>query len=140
MIINSDFYKIPSSEHSTTISPSTRLIVVTPNITALSHDLLSKILKATGLSDIEYIHINIENDTFNVKNTSNIHNSLKIIIFDCNLAQLGLQVNAKKYQTFHLHSTELVLVDDLESVGNQVQLKKYIWNLLRSWFITQKDE
>ena len=135
MLINSKFYQIPTLDSVSKVADTTRLVVFTPELTLQNQELLNKMLKSTNLKQTEFLQIIIDNDVAPVKFLSNAHKDLKIISFNCDMASMGLQVNVKRYHPFHIHDHELVMVDDLESIGSEVHLKKYIWNLFKTWFV-----
>jgi hypothetical protein len=138
MLINSKFYHIPLPNEAQNMPDTIRLVVFTPITTLKNEELLTKMLQSTGLQKNEFIHIMIKNEVISVKSFAKIRKALKIISFNCEPSSLGLQVTAKRYEPFHIHSTEIVLVDDLESIGAEIHLKKYIWNLFKRWFVNQE--
>ena len=92
-------------------------------------------LHATGLTPAQRKHFDMHDGYFPLKRLVSNQQNLRVIAFDCEPSQLGLQLIAKRYQLIHLHAAELVFVDDLNSIGEEKPLKKYMWNLFKKWFL-----
>ena len=138
MIINSKLYNIPPTLSTADLSETTRLIVVSPELTSAEDELLQKMLSATGLNSNEFMHIIANKSNIAVNYFVNHPKSLKLISFGLSSTKLGLQVEVKKYRPFSLQKLDIVIVDDLTTIGPEVNLKKYIWNVLKAWFVNEK--
>ena len=135
MIINSKYYKIPSFELEQLESPQLELVTISNEITESEEVLLEKMLEATGLKTTSRQHIILERSQFPLRHLMGKGQKIKILTFDCAPQQLGLQIRAPRYQPLHVHSAQLVFVDDLDSISKEIPLKKFIWNLFKTWFI-----
>ena len=138
MIINSKIYNIPCTDSIDDLTEDVKLVVISNELTQTEQDLLQKMLSATGLSSTEFMHIIPKNKNISLNSFVNQANELKIISFDLPSVQLGLQVQTQRYRVFSLQNLSIVIVDDLTSIGEEVNLKKFIWNVFKSWFINDK--
>ena len=135
MIINSKIYNIPNQSSAIVLNDKIVLVIISSTLTTTEDELLKKILNAAGLAPDQFKHIIQDKETLALKNFTNTNKRLKIISFDISPKSLGMQVDVQKYQEFRLHNLDIVYVNDLATIGQEVNLKKYIWGILKSWFI-----
>ncbi len=137
MLINSKYYEIPKTSDQPHMGDNVRLVIYSPKLTSDEEELLFNILAASKLESTEFLHIITPNVYFPLKDYANSSFKLKLISFGCPLTQIGLQVEIKKYQRFKIRNTEVVEVDTLADIGEEKMLKKYIWSLLKEWFLDE---
>lgn len=135
MLFNSDHYRIPEVTADAEIPEGVRLVVLTQNTTTEEVNLLQKMLSSTGLNASEYMHFNSENGYLPVKSIAEQASGCKILCFDLQPQEVGLQCTIKKYRPIHICGTEVIFVDDLSSIADELPLKKFIWNQFKSWFV-----
>jgi|GEM_PF-5142928 len=136
MLLNSNFYKIPEQTDCTDSNSETRLVVYSHDLKQEESALLAKILSATGLQSDAIVHYIIQDKANHVKSLFNHEKSFKIIAFLCDPQDLGLQIDSSKYKSIHVHNCEVVFLDDLKAISDNPRLKKYLWELLKKWFIS----
>lgn len=135
MLLNSKFYNIPEEKESKKLPSDARLIIYSKNLTTDENVFLSKVLQATKLPDSAVMRINAETEFFPVKHIISADTSMKVLNFDCDNTLLGLQAKISKYKSLHLGQTEIVCMDDLQSISQETHLKKFLWTSLKKWFI-----
>lgn len=132
MLIDSKLYRIPARNPMKRLDSAIRLLCLTASLSKADKDLLDKILAATHLPEEQICHLSIDKESIALGPLVTVEHKLLVLCFGLTPDQVGLQIKAPSYKPFTLFDMTCVFMDELAQFNREANLKKYLWNLLKS--------
>lgn len=99
-------------------------------------DFIKQIIKAVGLNfekDVYLINTNNQAQT-SIFYEQGIARFAKLLVFGENVADLGIHIQVFKYRSVPLNGVKVLIVDDIELIKNNKELKVKLWESLQKMF------